>query len=323
MMPARLISPKVGLSPLTPQAAAGMRIEPPVSVPSAPRTSPLATAAAEPPLLPPGTWLVFQGLRVGGVIVPKANSCVFVLQSSTLPASRSLVTTVASSSGTHSASTREPAVVRTPCVAIRSLMPSGMPSNKRRSRPLASASSAFTASCIAVSSMTVTHAWMDGSHAAMRCRQARVSSLDDMPPERNSAAASAIVAGRFGLAANDPVVSFMPPFSLYEHYRIAGHALSARGGGGRRAHAGRRRGVPDPCAQSLARVVWRRACAAGAYHRGDHVYARQRNGHQRNRRGVRYRAGRAPNARHSPGSGCRRRAGRWSRGDCAREPSYR
>ena len=43
----------VGLKPTTPQQAAGMRIEPPESVPSAASASPRATAAAEPPLDPP------------------------------------------------------------------------------------------------------------------------------------------------------------------------------------------------------------------------------------------------------------------------------
>ena len=38
-----------------PQNEAGWRIEPPVSVPVAPRQSPAATAAADPPELPPGT----------------------------------------------------------------------------------------------------------------------------------------------------------------------------------------------------------------------------------------------------------------------------
>ena len=44
----------MGLSPAIPVKAAGWRIEPPVSVPSAPGTSPAATAAAEPPEEPPG-----------------------------------------------------------------------------------------------------------------------------------------------------------------------------------------------------------------------------------------------------------------------------
>src|SRR4051794_14807515 len=46
-------TPKPGLKPTTPQHAAGIRIEPPVSVPSAPSTRPSASAAADPPLDPP------------------------------------------------------------------------------------------------------------------------------------------------------------------------------------------------------------------------------------------------------------------------------
>ena len=53
--PKRLTRPYVGLTPTTPQNAAGCRTEPPVSEPSAIGTMPAATAAAEPPDEPPGT----------------------------------------------------------------------------------------------------------------------------------------------------------------------------------------------------------------------------------------------------------------------------
>ena len=46
-----------------PHSAAGWRIEPPVSVPIAHGASPAATAAAEPPLEPPGTRSGSHGLR--------------------------------------------------------------------------------------------------------------------------------------------------------------------------------------------------------------------------------------------------------------------
>src|SRR5947199_7729449 len=46
-------SPKVGLKPTIPQHAAGIRMEPPESVPRAASASPAASAAAEPPLEPP------------------------------------------------------------------------------------------------------------------------------------------------------------------------------------------------------------------------------------------------------------------------------
>ena len=45
-------------------------MEQPVSVPKASGTWAAATQAPEPPLEPLGIWLVFQGLRVGGVRTP-------------------------------------------------------------------------------------------------------------------------------------------------------------------------------------------------------------------------------------------------------------
>ncbi|MNP67606.1 hypothetical protein D3C76_1634580 [compost metagenome] len=53
--PTRLMRPKVGLKPNTPQQAAGTRTEPPVSVPREKSQRPAATAAAEPLEEPPGT----------------------------------------------------------------------------------------------------------------------------------------------------------------------------------------------------------------------------------------------------------------------------
>src|SRR5580700_375701 len=54
-----------GFSPNRPQHEAGMRIEPPPSVPCAIGSMPAATAAAAPPLEPPALYARFQGLRVG------------------------------------------------------------------------------------------------------------------------------------------------------------------------------------------------------------------------------------------------------------------
>jgi hypothetical protein len=47
-----------------PQCAAGMRTEPPPSLPSATGPMPLATAAPEPALDPPEVMSVFHGFRV-------------------------------------------------------------------------------------------------------------------------------------------------------------------------------------------------------------------------------------------------------------------
>ena len=84
-----------------PHRAAGWRIEPPVSVPRASGASQAATAAAEPPLEPPGMRSRSHGLRVTwkalfSVDEPMANSSMFVLPSSTASAWRSRVMTWAS-----------------------------------------------------------------------------------------------------------------------------------------------------------------------------------------------------------------------------------
>jgi hypothetical protein len=62
-----------------PHAAAGMRIEPPVSVPTLATAIPVATAIAEPPLDPPGdrvgSWGFFAVPNPeSSLVVPKANS---------------------------------------------------------------------------------------------------------------------------------------------------------------------------------------------------------------------------------------------------------
>ena len=70
-----------------------MRIEPAPSEPIAAGTTPAATAAAAPPLEPPGVWSVFQGLRVApcsGVSVKcqSPTSGAWVLPIGIAPASR-------------------------------------------------------------------------------------------------------------------------------------------------------------------------------------------------------------------------------------------
>ena len=84
-----------------PQAAAGMRIEPPVSVPTVPSDMPVATAIAEPPLDPPGDRDGSCGFLAGpnpesSLVVPKANSWRLVLPTNTAPASRKRRVTTAS-----------------------------------------------------------------------------------------------------------------------------------------------------------------------------------------------------------------------------------
>ena len=76
-------------------------MEPPVSVPRAPQQNPAATAAADPPLEPPGIYAWFQGFRVilyeeFSVEDPMANSSRLVLPMITAPLSFNFETTVPS-----------------------------------------------------------------------------------------------------------------------------------------------------------------------------------------------------------------------------------
>src|SRR5690349_14559709 len=138
--------PYVGFRPQTPESAAGWRIEPPVSVPVAAGTSRAATDAADPPELPPGTYRVSQGLRTGpyqevSLDEPIANSSMFVLPTSTVPAAFRPCTTCASYGAVKLSSMRDPHVVRRPAVISTSLCATGMPASGGAS-PRASAASA-------------------------------------------------------------------------------------------------------------------------------------------------------------------------------------
>jgi hypothetical protein len=55
--------------PNSPHALAGIRIDPPPSLPCAAGASPAATAAAAPPLEPPADLVRSQGVRAGGPIL--------------------------------------------------------------------------------------------------------------------------------------------------------------------------------------------------------------------------------------------------------------
>src|SRR5581483_3358697 len=168
--------------PTTPHSAAGWRMLPPVSEPSAYGASPAATAAADPPEEPPGTRSRSHGLRVGknaefSVEEPIANSSMFVLPTITAPASNSRRTTVASYGATKCSSIFEPQVVGAPRVTIRSLIATGTPSSGPRS-PAPSRRSASSAWASACSPVTVMNARTRASTAAMRSSAACVSSRE-------------------------------------------------------------------------------------------------------------------------------------------------
>ncbi len=111
---------------------------PPVSLPSASATAPVASATAEPPLMPPGTRSGSYGFRHGAkcgliVVIPHANSCVSVLPTTIAPASLARLTAHASRAGTCPSKIRLPYVVRIPAVSKRSFTPSVSPSSGRAS----------------------------------------------------------------------------------------------------------------------------------------------------------------------------------------------
>src|ERR1700719_4278014 len=104
-----------------PQKEPGCRIDPPVSVPRDTTANPAATAAAEPPLEPPGTRSGASGFRTGpyaefSLELPMANSSQLVLPRMTAPAASRRCTAVASYGGMWFSRTFEPQVVRTPRV---------------------------------------------------------------------------------------------------------------------------------------------------------------------------------------------------------------
>ena len=107
-------SPFVGFSPTSPQYAAGIRIEPAPSVPVANGARPIASAAALPPLDPPGDQSSAHGLFVSpnsrfDVNPASANSGRLVLPTTIAPAARRRPTTSQSrSSGSASRCSSEP-----------------------------------------------------------------------------------------------------------------------------------------------------------------------------------------------------------------------
>ena len=132
---------------------------PPVSEPRAPWARPAATETPEPDDDTPVQRSVAQGFTGGstsGWWFENAPSVSLTLPRMTAPAAFSLRTTVASSSGTQSASTRVPQVVTTPSVQSRSFSAMGTPCSAPRGSPLARRASRAAARASASSAVTVT-----------------------------------------------------------------------------------------------------------------------------------------------------------------------
>ena len=141
-------SPWGGFCPNTPQKAAGVRTEPPVSEPMAKAHMPAATATAEPLLEPPGARCVLASHGFHGVprtllmpAAPRANSTVLVLPMMTQPAALRVLTKGPSAPTRSSTSRLEPAVVGIPVTAKRSFSATGTPMRGPRSVPVGGRSS--------------------------------------------------------------------------------------------------------------------------------------------------------------------------------------
>jgi hypothetical protein len=130
--------PREGFRPTSPQQAAGIRTEPPPSLPCATGTSPAATAAAAPPEDPPGVRSRSQGLRVGPNMrasltgkMPYSGSV--VVPTITKPASRRRRVMLWSYGATCSAISSQPYVSRSPLTGLLFLIAIGTPAKGRSS----------------------------------------------------------------------------------------------------------------------------------------------------------------------------------------------
>src|SRR6516164_3844641 len=135
--------PNVVFSPTTPQHAAGIRMEPPVSVPNETSASPIATATAEPLEDPPGsrrgsfgfTGVPAQWFTPFG---DQPSSVRLVLPTMRAPASRADATTAASlwAGSAISATTGQPAVVGNPATSMQSFTASRGPAPSGANRTI-------------------------------------------------------------------------------------------------------------------------------------------------------------------------------------------
>src|SRR4051812_31124384 len=173
-------------------------IEPPVSEPSATGVSLAATAAADPPLVPPGERSTSHGLRTGpnaevSFDDPIANSSQLVLPTTIAPAASRRVITVASYGGTNPASMRDDAVVWIPRVQMLSLIAIGTAASGA-SRQRSKSRSSAAARARARSAAMVLNAFSSGFTPSIRASASLQISAADLVRERNaSTSAPAVV----------------------------------------------------------------------------------------------------------------------------------
>ena len=173
--------------PTTPHWAAGQRIEPPVSVPSAPAARPAATATALPPLEPPVDSAGPSGFTAGGVSSRHASGDVRVEPSTSAPAWRSRATHAASASGVRTGGPI-PNPVGRPATSTTSLTTTVTPASSPGSPPARATPSTRAASRSTPGASTAVRQCQRASSSATRSRAARARSAAASSPEATQTA---------------------------------------------------------------------------------------------------------------------------------------
>src|SRR6266446_4918038 len=208
--------------PTTPLKRAGMRTEPPMSLPWAIGPIPVATAAPAPPLDPPAESAGSRGFSVrpcnalsAKMRIEKAG--VLVRPMITAPARLRLATTGLSAAAILSRKATTPLSVGQPAWSVLTFIVTGTPCSAPRISPRACASSAVSAVASASSSSsTRTTALIAGLTAWRRERQdCAASRLEPRPPRINRASSVASSRQRSSLIASRPAGALdCPPHPL-------------------------------------------------------------------------------------------------------------
>ena len=188
-------SSRLGLWPKTPQKCDGLRIEPPMSLPSSSAVRPAAS---------------------GTLVLPKI----------TAPADSSLDTATASRSGRLARCAGKPQVLGVPTRSFDSLSVTGTPCSGTQLMPPAIASSAWAARARAASRSCRTIALIDGLMRSTRSKKRSSSSTAPIRPWRISRARSAAEAnhGSFnGISGSGVNPETMSPPRAGIHQGFPGH----------------------------------------------------------------------------------------------------
>ena len=181
--------PSVGRTAVVPQHAEGQRNEPPRSEPTPSGVIPVASAAASPPLDPPGVRAGSHGLRVGpwralSVCQRSPRSGALVRANGIAPTARRFATEGASCGAVISASATTPCVVGEPARSMDSFTVNGTPWNGLVASPRATTASASSAADNASSTSVSVTALTSGFTASMRARCASTTSRLDATRSR-------------------------------------------------------------------------------------------------------------------------------------------